>query len=99
MSTIDQRNRAHGLVNAFRSRSSNVVWFNVQRAQVADDLDVRVDAPEKISQNDTLWCGYASILYSAARDQPQKLRLVRHWAVRERTRLFELRARRAGPPH
>ncbi|HEY1336380.1 MAG TPA: hypothetical protein VGF59_02675 [Bryobacteraceae bacterium] len=71
MSTVDQRNWAHGLVNAFRSRSANVVWFNVQRAQVANDLDARIDAPEKISQNDTLWCGYASILYTAARDQPQ----------------------------
>ena len=41
MSTPDQKAWAHGLVAAFRKRTTNVAWFNVQRAQVADELDVR----------------------------------------------------------
>jgi hypothetical protein len=71
MSTPEQRRWAHHLVSEFRKRRANVVWFNVQRARVADDLDLRIDKPEEISQNDTQWCGYASILYQAALRQPQ----------------------------
>jgi hypothetical protein len=70
-STAAQKQAAHVLVTDFRSRSSNVVWLSIQRAQVADDLDLRIDKPELISQNDTMWCGYASILFSIADREPE----------------------------
>jgi hypothetical protein len=70
-STPAQKSQAKALVAAFRGRSANVVWFNVQRAQLADDLEARIDSPEKISQNDTMWCGYASILFRAADQDPE----------------------------
>ena len=70
MSTPDQRAWAHGLVSAFRTRTTNVAWFNARR-QVADELDIRIDSPDSIYQSDTQWCGYASNLYEAARREPQ----------------------------
>ncbi len=64
---------AHTLVQAFRNRSTGtVVWHNCQRAQVASELDVRIDNPEKIDQNDTQWCGYASILNRVIKSDPEK---------------------------
>ena len=63
---------ASASVQAFRTRNTaTVVWNNCQRAQVASELDDRIKDPNKIDQNNTQWCGYASILNRAAKLEPE----------------------------
>jgi hypothetical protein len=69
--TTPAQTSAHGLVSDFRSRTANVVWFYIQRPELADDLDLRIDSPKNISQNNTMWCGYASTLYTVASRDPE----------------------------
>ena len=63
------KNALH-LIDQFLHKPPKGVWSGVHPANLANDLKIRVQKPNSIAQQGSMWCGPASVCASFAADSP-----------------------------
>ena len=59
-------------LDEFELRTDAGKWSHLSRSQIASDLRIRIENPDKIDQNRTSLCGASSLFHELATDDPEK---------------------------